>query len=102
LARLDLSNSRITTENVEDIDLYLSWKRGELKFDDAAMSEVAKQLERRYDMKIVFESDSIKDMHLTAELKSKSMDNVIRTIATSLSLKYKISKDKITFNKIGP
>lgn len=99
LARLDLSNSSITTENVENIDLYLSWKRGELKFNDVAMSEVAKQLERRYDMTIVFESDSIKDMHLTAELKSKSMDNVIRTIATSLDLKYKISKDKITFNK---
>lgn len=99
LARLDLSNSRMITENVDNIDFYLSWKRGELKFDYTAMSEVAKQLERRYDITVVFDSDSIKNMHLTAELRSKSMDNVIRTIATSLGLKYKISKDKVTFNK---
>lgn len=98
MARLNLKNDEIITEQVEDLDLYLSWKRGELKFNDTAMSEVAKELERKYDVSVKFEKDTIKNVHLTAELKSKSMDRVIHTIATSLNLNYSVNEDEITFS----
>ncbi|WP_020402658.1 FecR family protein [Gracilimonas tropica] len=94
LGKLDLNSKRMITEEVNDLDIYLSWKEGNLKFDDTKMTEVAKQLERRYDIKVEMSNESIGDLHLTAELRSRSMDNVIHTIATSLDLDYVIDQQK--------
>lgn len=98
LARLNLKNNEMVTEQVNDLDVYLSWKEGYLKFSNATMKEVAKQLERKYDIDVEFSSKQIEELHLTAELKSRSMKNVIQTISTSLDLRYKIDKQKVTFS----
>lgn len=98
LARLNLKNNMMETEQVDDLDIYLSWKDGYLKFSNASMKEVAKQLQRKYAIKVEFGSKGIEDLHLTAELKSRSMKNVIQTISTSLDLRYQIDENKITFN----
>lgn len=98
LGRLNTIDKEITTHEVEDMDLYLSWKKGYLKFHETAMSEVAKQLERKYDIDIEFNSEDIEDLHLTAELKSRSMENVLEVISMSLNLQYSVKNDKVIFS----
>jgi ferric-dicitrate binding protein FerR (iron transport regulator) len=98
LARLNLKNNMMETEQVDDLDIYLSWKDGYLKFKNTTMKEVAKQLERKYAIKVEFDCKKIADLHLTAELKSRSMKNVIQTISNSLDLHYHIDDKKITFS----
>lgn len=98
LGRLNLKTNEMVTESVQDLALYLGWKEGFLRFEHTAMKEVAKQLERRYDIEVTFDSEKIGDLHLTAELKSRSLQNVIHTISTSLGLKYKIDQHKVSFS----
>lgn len=78
----------LKAQHVEDMDLYLSWVDGYLKFTNTPMDEVARQLERRYDIDIQFEASELKDLRLTAELKSRSLDNVLRVITASLGISY--------------
>ncbi len=101
LGRLNLEDKVIVKEQVDDLDLYLSWKEGYLKFNDASMKEVAQQLERKYDIEVNFVSKDIADLHLTAELKSRSINNVLQTIATSLGLQYKLNQDRVDFSLDG-
>ncbi len=98
LGRLNLEDKVIVKEQVEDLELYLSWKEGYLKFNDASMKEVAQQLERKYDIEVNFVSKDIAELHLTAELKSRSINNVLQTIATSLGLQYKLNQDRVDFS----
>ncbi|MEP1151688.1 MAG: FecR domain-containing protein [Balneola sp.] len=97
LGRLNLGSNIINTEQIEDIGFYLSWKDGYLKFKDESMKEVAKQLERKYDLEVVFDSKEIADMNLTAELRSRSLVRVLETISVSLKIDYTFVQDRVTF-----
>lgn len=96
---LDLSNDRITTSKVDDMEIFLSWTKGYLKFKDAPMSRVAKELERKYDIEINFKESDLKDLRLTAELKSRTIQHNMDVIATSLGMEYKMDQQVITFYK---
>ncbi|MEX0721170.1 MAG: FecR domain-containing protein [Balneolaceae bacterium] len=100
LGRFNLDKKDMVTENVEDMDLYLSWKDGYLKFQKASMKEVRRQLERKYDIKVDFHSEEIGQLQLTAELKSRSLNNVLETISMSLGLQYKLDQDTVSFSKV--
>ncbi|HCI71029.1 MAG TPA: hypothetical protein DHV30_10715, partial [Balneola sp.] len=97
LGRLNLDNNEIKTEHVSDIDFYLSWKDGYLTFQNEKMKEVAKQLERKYDIEVVFDSKEIADMKLTAELRSRSLVRVLETISMSLKIDYTLLHDRVSF-----
>ncbi|XWN37251.1 MAG: FecR domain-containing protein [Balneola sp.] len=97
LGRLNLENNEIKTEYVSDIDFYLSWKDGYLTFKNEKMKEVAKQLERKYDIEVVFDSKEIADMNLTAELRSRSLARVLETISMSLKIDYTLLQDRVSF-----
>tara|TARA_R110002124_G_scaffold123906_3_gene282818 strand:+ start:4638 stop:5699 length:1062 start_codon:yes stop_codon:yes gene_type:complete len=97
LGRLNLENNQIKTEHIDDINFYLSWKDGYLKFKNESMKEVAKQLERKYDIEVVFDSKEIAEMNLTAELRSRSLARVLKTISMSLKIDYTLLKDRVSF-----
>jgi hypothetical protein len=61
------------------------------------MKEVAKQLERKYDIEVVFESKEIAEMKLTAELRSRSLARVLETISMSLKIDYSLLEDRVSF-----
>lgn len=97
LGTFDLSSSTVATRTVEDIELYMSWRNGYLKFEEAQLNDVAKALERRYDVKVFFEDPSLQELLLTAYLKSRSLRNVLDVITTSLEIEYKLEDNKVTF-----
>lgn len=97
--QLDLNNDRITISKVEDMDLFLSWTKGYLKFKDTPMNEVAQELQRKYDIGITFEQANLKELRLTAELKSRTIQHNMDVIATSLGIEYKMDQQVITFYK---
>lgn len=97
LGQLDLSNDRITTSKVDDMDLFLSWTEGYLKFRDASLAKVAEELERKYDIDIKFDQANLKNLRLTAELKSRTIQYNLDVISTSLDVGYKMDQQLITF-----
>lgn len=64
----DKSEKTFTTSNT-DASKAASWTTGKLCFVDASLQDIAKDLERRFDVKIIFKTQSIKN-----ELYSGSLD----------------------------
>lgn len=93
----DFSEGELQTRQVDDLDLYISWTEGYFKFREKPMKSVAKDLERRYNIEIQFENNEIGDMRLTANLKSRSMSNVLDVIAMSLEVDYRIEDEDIVY-----
>jgi ferric-dicitrate binding protein FerR (iron transport regulator) len=97
LGRYYLSENTIETAKVDDMELYLSWRRGYLKFRKEPMKNVAKALERRYGIKVTFEDSEMSKKTLTAFLKSRSVRNVLDVIAMSLDMEYRLDGDRVYF-----
>lgn len=97
MGQLFISNSQIEKKKVEDYDLFLGWRNGFLKFKDAPMGKVAEELERKYDIEIRFDDPKLKDLRLTAELKSRTIPHNMDVITTSLGMEYKIDQQVVTF-----
>ena len=97
LGRYSLQSKKIETRRVDDMQLYLGWKEGYLKFREAPMHKVAAELERRYGITVRFRSPAVREMTLTALLKSRSIRNVLDVIAISLDIGYELDRNNVIF-----
>jgi len=99
MGELFWKDNKIEKKTIDDLDVFLSWTKGYLKFKDTPMDEVAKQLERKYDIQVEFKDPDLKKLRLTAELKSRIFEHNMEVISTSLNMGYKIKQQVVTFYK---
>lgn len=97
IGAFNLKSHEIKTRTINDIGLYLSWRKGYLKFKNKRMDRVAETLERRYDVNVYFADQEVKDLSLTAYLKSRSIRNVLEVISASLDIGYQLESDSVQF-----
>lgn len=73
-------------------DKEVSWKNGELIFNNETFEELAIKLERWYDMKIHFEDNKIKDYKFTGAFDKETINQAIEALKLSSqqSFKYEI------------
>jgi len=91
----DDKSKKITTTMV-DTGFYESWILGEIKFDDEQLNEVARRIERWYNVEIRFASTDMQAMRFTGTvLKEKPVDQSVAAICKLLALKadYKSNPD---------
>ncbi|MEX1063163.1 MAG: FecR domain-containing protein [Balneolaceae bacterium] len=81
--------SSVTSEEIDDVALFLSWTEGYLKFRDTPMKEVAVELERKYNIDVSFMNPGLEELRLTAELKGRSVYSVLDVISASLGIEYR-------------
>lgn len=69
-----------STIQVQDADsyFYTSWKEGKIIFNSEKLSEIAKKMERWYNVEIRFEKESLKDFNFSGTiLRNKPIDQTI-------------------------
>ncbi|MET7000866.1 FecR family protein [Chitinophaga defluvii] len=82
---------KTTFSKQEDI---IGWKQGLLVFKDASYNEVITEIENRYGVTIVNQSDKT-EWKYNGFFKDESLQDVIETICISKSLSYTIKNDTI-------
>lgn len=69
----------------QNVERLLGWTRGELAFDDAALSEVARELERWFDVQVRIEDPALRARHFSVNLRiGESLDTILELIELSL------------------
>ncbi len=71
---------------------YNAWKDGMLIFRNEPLSEVFKRLSRWYNVNILITDDQIKRYKYRATFQNEPIEEVIRLIALTLPIEYKIQK----------
>ncbi|RXK86773.1 FecR family protein [Filimonas effusa] len=61
------SGLQVVVRRAVDIDKVLAWKNGYFSFDNMSLRQVARQIERWYDIKVLFEADA-GNMSLTGDM----------------------------------
>jgi hypothetical protein len=78
-----------------DVDEAVAWKNGLFRFNDADISSIMKQLERWYDIDVVFEG-KIPLTHFGGEVsRSSNLSQVLKILETS-GVHFEIEGRKLT------
>lgn len=72
----------------------IGWQKGYLVFKDASFEQVRIEIENRYGVTIINQSDK-KDWTYTGNFRQENLHNVIETICLTESLSYEIGKDTV-------
>ena len=65
---------------------FVGWTKGRLVFRNATLPEVAARLERWYGLKVKIQDPSLRDLQLTANLRSQALRDVLDIVAASLRI----------------
>lgn len=62
---------------------YSSWKEGKLSFRDVSLGNIARQLERNFDLKIIIKTDSLKDIRYYMDfVNNETPDQILEALST--------------------
>jgi ferric-dicitrate binding protein FerR (iron transport regulator) len=88
---------RVNTLEVEAIDTgginRMSWKTGNLSFDDASLTDVLTDLERHYHIKFEVADENMLDCELKADFDNTTVEEVIETIEFMMSWEITLDSD---------
>ncbi|GGJ47747.1 FecR family protein [Odoribacter sp. AF21-41] len=84
-------------KNIVNTKEYTGWKDGLYVFNRKSLEQIAKDLERWYDISIVFESDQSRELLFTGHLKRYDTINVfLELLRETGEVNYKIQGNEIT------
>jgi transmembrane sensor len=78
-----LKNGRIAVKNDVDVDAVIAWKDGRFNFNNADISDIMQQLERWYDIQVVFQGRRTTDLFYGTIPRSASLEQVLRMLQNS-------------------
>ena len=93
LIEFDKSACEIRRQQI-NTDLYAHWRFGELMFNNMTFEELAKRLERNFNVTFVFENEKVKKESFGGSFRNyDSLETIMKVISTSTPVKFKIEKD---------
>ena len=84
-----------------DPEPFTSWKDGTLFITSETLEELAIKLERKYDVKIHFENEQLKNLKFTGSLENETVEQVIEAIGIAAKIDYEIEDRGIWFKKLN-
>jgi transmembrane sensor len=69
-----------------DLAYELAWRDNKLAFSNTPLSEIMDEIERNYNVNVVFKNDSLRSRTLTGVLEGKSLDQVLSIINLTLDI----------------
>lgn len=81
-------------------ELYTSWKDPRWIIDREPLSTLAPMLERRFNLKIIFDDEQLKKYKFTGTIENETVDQIMAALRLTAPLDYKINKDtlRLTLN----
>jgi len=78
----------VTVRSQVDVSARLDWREGRLFFEQAALRDVARELERWYGIDVVITDSAIAAYPLTATLADGSIETVLMIVSRSLGIEH--------------
>jgi ferric-dicitrate binding protein FerR (iron transport regulator) len=101
MGRLSRSGDVHVVGNV-DFASALAWRSGHLAFDERPLRDVARELERWYDIDIALDDTALASAPLTASFTNQSADQALAIVAGALGAHYTRDGRTVHFTTTHP
>ena len=95
---LKIPEKVIIDDNIKP-ELYTSWKDESWIIEKQLLGNLIKDLERRYDVEIMFGSDNISDYHFSGTIQRETIEQVMNILQRTIPLQYTINKSTVTIRE---
>lgn len=92
--------NEIRKENV-DTEIFTSWRRHLLKFDDTPLDEVALIIEDNYGVEVTFEDPNLRIIRVTGEISDENLETLLVALSKLFDLNIEHSKNTVRFRKVN-
>lgn len=82
-----------------DPQTFTSWKDGMLIINSETLVDLAVKLERKYDVKISFDSEKLKQIKFTGTLENETVEQVIEAIGMAAHIDFQLKDRDIRFKQ---
>lgn len=82
-----------------DAEIAGLWKNNQLAFDSETLDNIAKVLERMYNIQVVFDSEKIKHTRFSGRIKNNSLESILQLIALTSPVYYEVKDSTITLKE---
>ena len=89
---------KLVKENV-NVDPVISWKDNRWIFENQSLSDIATDLERRFDVKIHFESEQLKNFRFTGIIIAEPIEQVLQVMSISAPISFKLKGKVVTLSE---
>lgn len=93
------SKEGLVLKKLEDPRPMVSWKEEEWIIKNQPFDELAKNLERRYDVSIEFKDVDLKKFRFTGVIKDESLEQVLQVLHLTTPLEYSIHGKHVVFKE---
>ena len=100
IEKLPVRKAKLVLSKRINTDRFISWKDGQLIIKGEPMIKLAVKLERRYNVKIHFEDEEIKQYRFTGTFENETIEQVMEAIKLASSIDYKIEEREIWISKM--
>lgn len=89
-----------TVTNATD---FTGWIHNELRFENESLGEIAKSIQRIYNVEIIFATERLKNQRFTGTVNNNSLESVLTIIALTSPVSFQIDSHRVTLyeNKNG-
>lgn len=89
---------RLVRENV-NVEQFVSWKENRWIFEKESLSQIAMELERRFDVQIIFNSERLKNYRFTGTIIAEPIEQVLEVMSISAPIRYKLEGRVVTISE---
>lgn len=76
---------------------YTAWLNGEVKYNNQTLEEIAAELSRNYNIRLVITNDELKHERFTGYLGRASLRNILDVMCLAANMNYHIADDTIVY-----
>jgi transmembrane sensor len=93
-----LAIPRLVRENV-DVEPVISWKENRWIFEKERLSQIAIELERKFDIQIHFESERLKTFRFTGIIVAEPIEQVLEVMSLTAPINFKLKGSVVTLSE---
>jgi transmembrane sensor len=86
---------RLVTENV-NVEPVISWKENHWIFEKQSLSQIAIDLERKFDVQILFASERLKSYRFTGTILAEPIEQVLEAMSITAPIDFKLNGRVVT------
>lgn len=88
-------NNKLSKTNVRNAQEFTGWIHNTLRFENESLNEIAKNIQRQYNVEIVFDTDRLRNLRFTGTVENNSLESVLNIIALTSPISFKVDSQRV-------
>ena len=95
----DKTTRKKNLSSVTNATDFTGWIHNELRFENESLGDIAKTIERIYNVEVKFASENLKKQRYTGTINNNSLENVLNIISLTSPVAFQINNQQVTLSE---